>query len=219
MCVEFLHNVQLIVINSLVYSVSLATAVLLFACNGFGQKLKVHAHAGIHASNSNADTDSVLTKGMMGGYNLGIDLRLGGYDSWVYFQPGAHFYQARLNIYSLEDFTEVENYQKAELQLSQLKVPLNLGFYVTGTDGLLRVRASAGLTPSMILQQSETKLRREDTEFSTFGVGVNAGLGIDLTILTIDLRYEHGSTRVFRSGNGNMNFLTLTAGFIIPPSL
>ena len=205
--------------KTLFHSVLLAAAILLCGFNGFGQKLKVHAHGGIHASNSNADTDSVLTKGMMGGYNLGIDLRLGGPNSWVYFQPGAHFYQARLNIYSLEDFAEVENYQKAELQLSQLKVPLNLGFYVTGTDGLLRVRASAGLTPSMIMEQSETKLRNEDTEFSTFGVGVNAGLGIDLAILTLDLRYEHGSTRVFRSGNGSMNFLTLTAGFVIPPSL
>lgn len=185
----------------------------------YGQKLKVQPHAGIHASSTNTGTDSILTNNdMRGGYNVGLDFRLGGYDSWVYFQPGAHFYQARMDIYSLDDFTESDNYQKAEMQVSQLKFPMNLGFYLTGSDGLMKVRASAGLTPSMIVEQSETKLKSQDTEFSTFGVGVNAGVGIDLAILTLDLRYEYGSTKIYKSANANMNFLSLTAGFIIPPS-
>lgn len=187
--------------------------------SSFGQKVKVQPQAGIHASATNTGTDSILTnQEMRGGYNVGLDFRLGGYDSWVYFQPGAHFYQARMEIYSLEDFTESANYEKAEMQVSQLKFPLNLGFYLTGSDGLMKVRASAGLTPSMIVEQSETKLKSQDTEFSTFGVGVNAGVGIDLAILTLDLRYEYGSTKIFKSANANMNFLSLTAGFIIPPS-
>lgn len=185
----------------------------------YGQKLKVQPHAGVHASSTNTGTDSILTNNdMRGGYNVGLDFRLGGYDSWVYFQPGAHFYQARMDIYSLDDFTEADNYQKAEMQVSQLKFPMNLGFYLTGSDGLLKVRASAGLTPSMIVEQSETKLKSQDTEFSTFGVGVNAGVGLDLAILTLDLRYEYGSTKIYKSANANMNFLSLTAGFIIPPS-
>lgn len=185
----------------------------------FGQKLKVQPHAGVHASSTNTGTDSILTNNdMRGGYNVGLDLRLGRYNSWVYFQPGAHFYQARMDIYSLDDFTEADNYQKAEMQVSQLKFPMNLGFYLTGSDGLMKVRASAGLTPSMIVEQSETKLKSQDTEFSTFGVGVNAGVGLDLAILTLDLRYEYGSTKIYKSANANMNFLSLTAGFIIPPS-
>ena len=195
---------------------------LLCSSLAFGQKVKVSPQFGIHASSTNASVDSILTNegsGMQGGYNLGFDVRLGNYDSWIYFQPGAHFYQARMDIYSLEDFTEIENYQKAELQVSQIKVPLNLGFYVTGTDGLLKIRASAGLTPSMIVDQTETKLKKEDTEFQTFGVGVNAGIGLDFTVLTVDLRYEHGSTKIYRSANANMSFLSLTAGLIIPPSL
>ena len=184
------------------------------------QKLKVQPQGGIHVSASTTSVDSIRTQGAQGGYNVGMDLRLGGNNSWIYFQPGAHFYQARMNIYSLEELTDVANYEKEELQLSQLKLPLNLGFYLTGTDGILRVRASAGLTTSMILDQTETDvLTKEATDFRTFGVGVNAGLGIDLAILTLDLRYEHGSTKIYRSGNANINFLSLTAGFVIPPSL
>lgn len=184
------------------------------------QKLKAQPQGGIHVSATTTSVDSIRTQGAQGGYNVGMDLRLGGYNSWVYFQPGAHFYQARMNVYSLEELTDVANYQKEELQLSQVKIPLNLGFYLTGTDGILRVRASAGLTTSMVVDQTETStLTKEATDFRTFGVGVNAGLGIDLAILTLDLRYEHGSTKIYRSANANMNFLSLTAGFIIPPSL
>lgn len=170
------------------------------------------------ATNSSIDSIRTGKNGMRGGYNVGLDLRLGGYDSWVYFQPGAHFYQARLDIYTLEDFTSVENYKHTEMQVSQIKLPMNLGFYLTGTDGLLKIRASAGLTPSMVVDQSETQLNEEVTKFSTFGVGVNAGIGLDLTVLTLDLRYEHGSTKIYKSANANMNFISLTAGFIIPPS-
>lgn len=185
-----------------------------------GQILKAHPNGGIHMSATNSSVDSIMTgkNGMRGGYNVGLDLRLGGYDSWIYFQPGAHFYQARLDIYTLEDFTTVENYKRTEMQVSQIKIPLNLGFYLTGTDGILKVRASAGLTPSMVVDQTETQLNEEDTRFSTFGVGVNAGIGLDLTILTLDLRYEHGSTKIYKSANANMNFISLTAGFIIPPT-
>lgn len=200
-------------------SVLLITAIFLLGSTGFAQKLKVHAHGGVHASSVNTANDTLLAnQNMKGGYNVGLDLRLGGYNSWIYLQPGAHFYQARMEIYSLEDYLDEENYKKAEMQVSQLKVPLNLGFYVTGTDGLLKVRASAGVTPSMIVEQSETDLPNEDTQFQTFGVGVNAGIGIDLAILTVDLRYEYGSTKIYKSANANMNFLSLTAGFIIPPT-
>lgn len=188
--------------------------------SSYGQILKAHPNGGIHMSATNSSIDSIRTgkNGMRGGYNVGLDLRLGGYDSWVYFQPGAHFYQARLDIYTLEDFTSVENYKHTEMQVSQIKLPMNLGFYLTGTDGLLKIRASAGLTPSMVVDQSETQLNEEVTKFSTFGVGVNAGIGLDLTVLTLDLRYEHGSTKIYKSANANMNFISLTAGFIIPPS-
>lgn len=198
----------------------LLTAVLLCGSDSFAQKLKVHPQAGIHASSVNSNGDSLVTnKSMQGGYNVGLDLRLGGYNSWIFLQPGAHFYQARMNIYSLQEFTDVENYKKTEMQVSQIKLPLNLGFYVTGTDGLLKIRASAGITPSMIVDQTETDLKSSHTNFQTFGVGVNAGIGIDLVILTLDLRYEHGSTKIYKSADANMNFLSLTAGFIIPPSL
>lgn len=193
-----------------------------YAERSFAQKVKVHPQVGIHGSTTNAGVDSILTNEsavIQGGYNVGMDFRLGGYNSWIYFQPGAHFYQARMDVYSLEDFADIDNYRKAEMQVSQIKMPLNLGFYVTGTDGLLRIRASAGLTPSMVVDQSETDLKTEDTQFQTFGVGVNAGIGLDFTVLTLDLRYEHGSTKIYRSANANMNFLSLTAGFILPPSL
>lgn len=195
-------------------------AALVLATSGYAQKLKVHLQGGIHASQVNTDNDSISTVGMLGGYNLGMDLRVGASGSWIYFQPGAHFYQARMRVNELNDLTDLSNYTDAELQVSQLKVPLNFGFYVTGTDGLLRVRASAGLVTSVVLDQSDDlRLSKAATEFSTFGVGVNAGLGIDFTVLTLDLRYEHGSTRMYQGGNANMNFISLTAGFVIPPSL
>ncbi len=208
--------------SRLLLTALLCLAGLLFCVeNSIAQKLKFHAHGGIHASATNSSDDSLITNhtGMQGGYNFGFDLRLGGYNSWIYLQPGAHFYQARMNIYSLEDYTEIENYRKSELQVSQIKIPLNLGFYVTGTDGLLKIRASAGLTPSMVVDKNNNELSNDLVDFQTFGVGVNAGIGLDFTLLTLDLRYEHGSTKIYRSADANMNFITLTAGFIIPPSL
>lgn len=185
-----------------------------------GQVVKVSPQAGIHLSNVNTSGDSLTTSGTLGGYNVGLDFRIGARKSWIYFQPGAHFYQARMNVNKIEDLGVAENYIDAELQISQIKIPLNLGFYVTGSDGLLRVRATAGLTTSMVVDQSDTVLlTKQDTDFSTLGIGVNAGIGIDFSVLTLDLRYEHGSTKIYQSANGNMNFISLTAGFIIPPSM
>ena len=184
---------------------------------GFAQQIKVVPQVGINMSKVYPQSNVIDNSGGRGGYEAGLDIRIGDYDGWFYWQPGVHYYTsyASLQVPASDNSTgQVGDY----IRLSSFKIPLNGGMYLTGSDGILRIRIAAGFTPTLLLQQEESSLDEAYTDFQNFGLGANIGLGLDIAFVSLDAKYEYGLTKMYDSGNGRIDVLSLTLGVIIPPT-
>lgn len=184
---------------------------LLFTYSAYAQ-VKFNPKAGVNFSSVTSEVDEIEADGAKVGFNVGMDLRFG--DKWLFFQPGVHYYNAGGKLSVQDDNTTVED----DLNVRTLKIPLNAGFYLSGTDGILKVRVNAGIVPNIVIGVGESNFNTDYTNFNTLGLGANAGLGFDLAILTLDFNYELGLTNVYESGNGKNNIFTVSLGLVIPPS-
>ena len=144
------------------------------------------------------------------GWNAGVDFRVGG--KKLFLNPGLHFnnYTARL-VNDIDTDTQV-NF-KDETTIQALKVPGNIGFDSTGRKQLLNLYLKGGVTPTMVLAVNEKAgIPFSKDDLKTFSWGANVGLGMDITILTVDLNYEIGMSDYFANTTGRNNVLTLSAG-------
>lgn len=144
------------------------------------------------------------------GWNAGVDFRVGG--KKLFLSPGLHFnnYTARL-VNDIDSDTQV-NF-KDETTIQALKAPVNIGFDITGKKQLLNLYLKGGVTPTMILAVNEKAgIPFSKDDLKTFTWGANVGLGMDITILTVDLNYEIGMSDYFANTTGRNNVLTLSAG-------
>lgn len=144
------------------------------------------------------------------GWNAGVDFRVGG--KKLFLSPGLHFnnYTARL-VNDIDTDTQL-NF-KDETTIQALKAPVNIGFDITGKKQLLNLYLKGGVTPTMILAVNEKAgIPFSKDDLKTFSWGANVGLGMDITILTVDLNYEIGMSDYFANTTGRNNVLTLSAG-------
>lgn len=184
---------------------------LLLTYGAYAQ-VKFNPKAGVNFSRVTSDIEHIDPDGAKVGFNLGLDLRFG--EKWLFFQPGIHYSNVGGRLIITENNTSV----KDQINVRSLKIPLDAGFYLSGTDGILKVRINAGLTPNIIFGVGNSNFNTEYTNFNTFGLGANAGLGFDLIILTLDFNYELGLTRVYESGRGKNNVFSISLGLVIPPT-
>lgn len=144
------------------------------------------------------------------GWNAGVDLRIGG--KKVFLNPGLHFnnYTARL-VNDINTDTQVKF--RDETTIQAIKAPVNIGFDITGKKQLLNLFVKGGVTPTMIMSVNEKPgIPFSKDDLKTFTWGANVGLGLDITILTVDLNYEIGMSDYFANTTGRNNVLTLSAG-------
>lgn len=189
---------------------SLLIGMLLLTAIAYAQ-VKVNPKVGLNFSALTADGEIIESDGLRVGYNAGLDFRIGESENWFYFQPGLHYYSVGAKLV-------INNNNPAEVRdiiaINSLKLPMDGGLYLTGTDGALRVRVNAGLVPTILMSVEDNDLFLGKEDFKTFGLGFNAGLGLDLTILTLDFNYEAGITEVFEAGAARNNIFSISAGLV-----
>ena len=147
------------------------------------------------------------------GFNLGADLRFRKKESWFFVQPGLHYYSMGVQPVS-ENATQEQIEQIPSV--SSLKVPLSGGMYLTGSNGILRVRANVGITPTVLMGVEENQLGVSKSDYQAATIGLNGGIGIELLIITLDVSYEHGMSNLYRQAEGTANTFTISAGIRIP---
>lgn len=182
----------------------------LLALHTYAQ-LRVNPKVGINLSTITTEKEDIIdSDGIRVGFHAGADARIG--EGWFFWQPGLFYYNVggRLLLNDNGNNAEIEDI----ISVHSIKIPLDGGFYLTGTDGILKVRLNAGITPMVTLSVEDNNLGIERSDFKTFGLGFNAGLGIDLTIITIDFNYEAGITPVFELAEGNNHVLSISAGLV-----
>ncbi len=189
---------------------------LLLAGSLQAQQIKVIPRVGLNLSTVTSDVPDIDPDGVGTGFQLGLDLRVGDYKNWFFFQPGLHYFNTQVNLNTPgTGSTRISD----GIKVNSLKIPINGGLYLTGTDGLLRFSINAGFVPTVVVGVGDSNINPDYTNFRTFSLGANAGVGIDIAIVTLNVGYEYGLSRVFKSGDGRLNMITVSLGLVIPPTL
>ncbi len=166
----------------------LAFAVLSFAIYSNAQ-IRFGFRAGLSSSQLNSETIeqngvSVAIKDANYGYHLGVFGRAKLGEHW-YLQPEAVFNSTSVD-FQVTDFGEGFMDEVLTEKYRNLDIPLMVGYK------LGPLRAEAGPTGHIyVASNSELEeIGSYDRRFNDFNLGYQAGLGLDIWKVTLDLRYE-----------------------------
>ena len=166
------------------------------------------------ANYSQLKSDSDITdKNSILGYQLGIWTRVGV--AGFYLQPEAYFGSkgGKIPIVFKPNGTEVE--ADGEVKFTTLDVPILIGTKI-GTNNL-NLRLMAGPVISFLVDQNTDVNEVFDRlqGYKDQALGLQAGAGVDLGNLSVDLRYEAGLSNISESEkyNQKQNLFHLSLGF------
>ncbi len=191
-------------------SVVFIAGLLLFAVSPTFGQTSFNPKVGVNISGLDAKFADFKTEARAG-WNAGFDLRVG--QGLFFLNPGVHYYSytARL-IQDIEDNGSNVNF-KDETTIQSVKVPLDLGFRLTGDGGLLGLHAKGGIVPTYVTgikERAGFSLNADDLNRLTWGA--NVGVGLDILFFTAELNYEMGLNDYFKDVEGKNNMLTLSVG-------
>lgn len=173
---------------------SLLTA---FAPIALFAQVAIHPQVGIANTTLTPEQEGVQYKAKVG-VLAGADLRIG---QRVYFQPGAFFVSAKTAV-SVGDSLVTED----QLTWNSLKLKALVGYNLLDGDDF-RLRLNAGPTYNWLLSASgkdeNIKVVMDDINTGTWSV--DAGLGIDLTLFTVDGGVSYGLSKVYKEQDGFSN--------------
>ena len=189
-------------------------------------QVAVNPKIGVNFSRITSENIQLSDEGVRAGLNAGLDFRIGAEDGAVFFQPGLHYYNIGANFTATrDDDNGVDTNLEDGISVHSLRVPLDVGVYLTGAETAVRVRLNAGVTPSFILGVGDNNLQISADDFQSINWGLNGGLGFDFTIVTLDFGYEHGLNQIvddididnvnLPNVNGRNRIFTVSLGIVL----
>lgn len=185
----------------------------IMSVKSFGQFV-FNPQVGITAQTAINNIDNEDYKARVG-YTLGADGRIG---SRFYFQPGL-YYSAVTSEYQYEDGIDTTDYDyKTDFQRQTLKLNAKAGFNIVHKDGF-KLRVNAGPSFDVLLNVKSDNDTFDKTDFKKAFVNFDAGVGLDIWFLSVDLGASYGLTKAFdnTAANNDTRFLTtyLTVGVVL----
>ena len=155
-------------------------------------QVALRPYVGANSSKLTGDLDTATFKSQVG-FQIGADLQIG---KKFYVQPGIQleFRQKKID-------PRVEDDQK--LNRSMLRIPVVVGYSFGEVDGDFAFRVFTGPNAAINLSsKTDDDSIIEDGDIKSAVFGWNAGLGVDFSIIFIDLGYEFGLSEVFDNVDG-----------------
>ncbi len=177
-------------------------------------QVRVNPKIGLNASSLTTENADWEEDGVRVGLNVGVDFRIGDDgDNWFFFQPGVHYYSIGAQLINDANSERIDDV----VAINSLKIPLNGGFYLTGTtDGILAVRVNGGIVPTFMLGVEDNNFGLDRDDFRSVNLGLNAGIGIDILFISLDFGYEWGLTEFFGTGEGRNRIFGASLGIVLP---
>lgn len=181
----------------------------------FGEKparnsgLWVIPMVGVHASNFKADLQDGEADGRIG-WNAGLDFRI--HTKRFFVQPGVHYFSSSMRFTSESEVSNAPLLSGPRLQ--SLRVPLLLGLYLTKANkGFFKMNIKGGATGSYLLAVDNNDQNAFDEDnIEEFSYGLNAGIGLEFGLITLDISHEWGVSRLFKDSDMKNNILRATIG-------
>jgi len=169
-------------------SVLIVAALTLFSFSSYAQLFTIGPKIGLSSSKINVkeDVEEIVSGDAAVGFHAGLFTRVSLLGFYV--QPEVLFTSASGNIV-IDDQDLTNNVEEVQqLTYNKVDIPVMVGFKI---GGLLRL--NAGPTFSILLdndaRESADFIQDIDTESAT--VGYQVGVGLDISKLVIDLKYEN----------------------------
>ncbi|MEN0006143.1 MAG: outer membrane beta-barrel protein, partial [Bacteroidota bacterium] len=134
-------------------------------------------------------------------------------DKRFFFEPGLHYYSFTADL--VKDPINQEDLSLTDqTTIQSVRMPINIGLNLSGSDALLPIHVRAGIVPSYIIGVNErSEIGFDRDALNDFALAGNVGVGVDIWFLTIKANYEIGLTDFFNDAEGRNNMLTLGLGF------
>lgn len=157
-------------------------------------QLAVNPQLGITLQKLTDAPDGAEYKAAVGAM-IGVDLRIG---ERFYFQPGG-FFERNSTVVSVGDSLVVED----NLVRSNLKLKALVGYNLIDGDAF-RLRFNTGPTYDVLLSvdNKDDKIEWNKDDFNSGSFNWNAGLGADITIVTLETGMTYGLSKVFKEQDG-----------------
>lgn len=179
------------------------------------QTFNLGIKAGVNLANISTDFASEENRL---GYQVGAWARIGG--ASFYVQPEAYIGSKGNKFISFTNNNNTEVAAEGKVKFTTLDIPVLLGTKFGAKN--LNFRLMAGPVLSLILDDSSTfsSAYQQATDFNNYknqAFGLQAGAGVDVGAISVDLRYEAGLTNISKSEKykQNPNLFQLSLGFKI----
>jgi hypothetical protein len=138
--------------------------------------------------------DGIRTNNKIG-FLGGLDLRIG---NRFYVQPGA-FLTTSKTVYEFDDSLFVN---EEEIARTSLKLKALAGYQIIDGEHF-NLRLSAGPTYDFLIGlNGEDNTVFEEDEFKNGTFNLDAAIGMDVYIFTLEFGYSYGFSNVYQNGNG-----------------
>jgi hypothetical protein len=153
-------------------------------------QLAVNPQLGITLQNLTDEPDGAEFKAAVG-LMLGVDVRIG---DRFYFQPGG-FFERNSTVVSVGDTAIIED----NLVRSNLKLKALVGYNLIDGDAV-RLRLNTGPSYDILLSvdNKDDNIAWIKDDFNSGSFNWNLGLGVDLSIITLETGMVYGLSSVFK---------------------
>ncbi|MET0571759.1 MAG: porin family protein [Pedobacter agri] len=179
------------------------------------QTFNLGVKAGVNLSKLNADFASEENRL---GYQVGAWARIGG--ASFYVQPEAYIGSKGNKFISFTNNNNTEIAAEGKVKFTTLDIPVLLGTKFGANN--LNFRLMAGPVVSFVLDENSSFSSAYDqaTDFKNYkdqAFGIQAGAGVDVGAISVDLRYEAGLSNISKSEKYTQkpNLFQLSLGFKI----
>lgn len=145
-------------------------------------------------------------------FTAGADFRIG---RSFFFTFGGHYNMLNASLTSRSIDSNVVNNFKDNATVNYLKVPVGVGYYLTGTGGIVDLNLTLGISNYFLLSENTEFYSKSD--FKSYNVGFNIGVNLDIIrFLHVGINYDLGMSKLFTDYKGKNQVLSLTLGVNIP---
>lgn len=212
---RYRSHIQLIKLIEMKKIILSIIALTTFLVSAQAQTFNLGLKAGVNLAKLDADFASAENRL---GYQIGAWARIGG--ASFYVQPEAYIGSKGNRFVSFTNNSNNEVVAEGKVKFTTLDVPVLLGTKFGAKN--LNFRLMAGPVISFVLDENATfnSAYQQATDFDNYknqALGLQAGAGVDVGAISVDLRYEAGLSNISKSEKYTQkpNLFQLSLGFKI----
>lgn len=151
------------------------------------------------------ESSSTYEFGYSTGFNAGIAFRKGRF---AYWEIGAHY---NGSIVLLENFSLSSS---ETIGIGQIEMPVVVGLnLLSPVRRLFGLRVFTGLSPGYVFDISDNDFNLTNEDFNSFQILGQAGFGVDIIFLFVDIGYKRGFNDLLKDQNSKLSQFFLNLGF------